>query len=273
MELSSLLQNLGCARHCGTELNWASRGSVIASHPPYGASGSQSQSRIWILVCCILLIRGCNYSGSIQYCLHQRMVNHNVFLLYFQAFFQVFSIILLFLLTVHIWWKSFVVNMAFTFLCIQYICYVLYCIAVKNLLQLNPSWCLFQVGVSDTGSDVFRLHFDNEVSLVSETIGAHFKTMKSDPRPCSVALCLGLTVALFVSVYRFNSNIVRFLERRKKNPSSLGNGTASNADLDDNCDATAVLLKKGMVCLFCRKCVCVCVFASCLSLSFSHALL
>uniref|UniRef100_A0A674AG34 Sodium/potassium/calcium exchanger 3-like n=1 Tax=Salmo trutta TaxID=8032 RepID=A0A674AG34_SALTR len=66
----------------------------------------------------------------------------------------------------------------------------------------------------------------------------------SDPRPCSVPLCLGLTVALFISVYRFNSNIVRFLERRKKNSSSLGNGTASNADLDDNCDATAVLLKK-----------------------------
>lgn len=158
------------------------------------------------------------------------------------------------------------------------ICYVLYCIAVQNPLQLNPSWCLFQVGVSDTGSDVFRLHFDNEVSLVSETIGAHFKTirgMKSDPRPCSVPLCLGLTVALFVSVYRFNSNIVRFLERRKKNSSSLGNGTASNADLDDNCDATAVLLKKGMVCLFCHTCVCVCVFISCLSpsLSFSHALL
>uniref|UniRef100_A0A4W5N437 Solute carrier family 24 member 3 n=1 Tax=Hucho hucho TaxID=62062 RepID=A0A4W5N437_9TELE len=62
--------------------------------------------------------------------------------------------------------------------------------------------------------------------------------------PCSVPLFLGLTVALFITVYRFNSNIVRFLERRKKSSSSLGNGTASNADLDDNCDATAVLLKK-----------------------------
>uniref|UniRef100_A0A8D3B5I9 Sodium/calcium exchanger membrane region domain-containing protein n=1 Tax=Scophthalmus maximus TaxID=52904 RepID=A0A8D3B5I9_SCOMX len=41
-----------------------------------------------------------------------------------------------------------------------------------------------------------------------------------------------------------NSHIVHFLERRKKNAPSLRNGAASNAELDDGCDATSVLLKK-----------------------------
>ncbi|CDQ71529.1 unnamed protein product [Oncorhynchus mykiss] len=58
------------------------------------------------------------------------------------------------------------------------------------------------------------------------------------------SLTLVLMYFGYILIMKFNSNIVRFLERRKKNPSSLGNGTASNADLDDNCDATAVLLKK-----------------------------
>lgn len=43
---------------------------------------------------------------------------------------------------------------------------------------------------------------------------------------------------------RLNSYIVRFLERSKKNSPSLRNGAANNAELDDGCDATAVLLKK-----------------------------
>uniref|UniRef100_A0A3B4UXC2 Solute carrier family 24 member 3 n=1 Tax=Seriola dumerili TaxID=41447 RepID=A0A3B4UXC2_SERDU len=43
---------------------------------------------------------------------------------------------------------------------------------------------------------------------------------------------------------RMNSYVVRFLEIRKKNSPSLRNGAASNAELDDGCDATAVLLKK-----------------------------
>lgn len=45
--------------------------------------------------------------------------------------------------------------------------------------------------------------------------------------------------------FRMNSRVVRFLERRKKKSSTLKNGAANNADLDDGCDATAVLLKKG----------------------------
>ncbi|XP_029525307.1 sodium/potassium/calcium exchanger 3 isoform X1 [Oncorhynchus nerka] len=58
------------------------------------------------------------------------------------------------------------------------------------------------------------------------------------------SLTLVLMYFGYILIMKFNSNIVRFLERRKKNSSSLGNGRASNADLDDNCDATAVLLKK-----------------------------
>lgn len=44
-----------------------------------------------------------------------------------------------------------------------------------------------------------------------------------------------------------NSHIVRFLERRKKKSSTLRNGAANNSELDDGCDATAVLLKKGAI--------------------------
>uniref|UniRef100_A0A6Q2WTK7 Sodium/calcium exchanger membrane region domain-containing protein n=1 Tax=Esox lucius TaxID=8010 RepID=A0A6Q2WTK7_ESOLU len=65
----------------------------------------------------------------------------------------------------------------------------------------------------------------------------------------SVYYTLSITALIVVSLtltllVLFNSNIVRFLERWKKNPSGLGNGTASNNDLGDNCDATVVLLKK-----------------------------
>lgn len=45
--------------------------------------------------------------------------------------------------------------------------------------------------------------------------------------------------------FRMNSHIVRFLESQKKSPSGLKNGVAGSAELDDGCDATAVLLKKG----------------------------
>lgn len=47
---------------------------------------------------------------------------------------------------------------------------------------------------------------------------------------------------------RFNSRVVHYIERRKKNSANLGNGTASNTDIDDGCDATVVLLKKGNAC-------------------------
>lgn len=56
-------------------------------------------------------------------------------------------------------------------------------------------------------------------------------------------LCVNLLVC-----FRMNSHVVRFLERRKKSSSSLRNGAANNAELDDGCDATAVLLKKGGMC-------------------------
>ncbi|XP_078144827.1 sodium/potassium/calcium exchanger 3 [Centroberyx gerrardi] len=58
------------------------------------------------------------------------------------------------------------------------------------------------------------------------------------------ALTLILMYFVYILIMKLNSHIVRFLERRKKNSSSLRNGAASNAELDDSCDATAVLLKK-----------------------------
>uniref|UniRef100_A0A3B4ZU27 Sodium/potassium/calcium exchanger 3-like n=1 Tax=Stegastes partitus TaxID=144197 RepID=A0A3B4ZU27_9TELE len=58
------------------------------------------------------------------------------------------------------------------------------------------------------------------------------------------ALTLILMYFVYILIMKMNSYVVRFLERRKKNSSSLRNGAASNAELDDGCDATAVLLKK-----------------------------
>ncbi|XP_028279768.1 sodium/potassium/calcium exchanger 3 [Parambassis ranga] len=58
------------------------------------------------------------------------------------------------------------------------------------------------------------------------------------------ALTLILMYFVYILIMKMNSHIVRFLERRKKNSSSLRNGAANNAELEDGCDATAVLLKK-----------------------------
>ncbi|KAJ8014125.1 hypothetical protein DPEC_G00037010 [Dallia pectoralis] len=61
------------------------------------------------------------------------------------------------------------------------------------------------------------------------------------------SLTLVLMYLGYIIIMKFNSNIVRFLERWKKTPTVLGNGTASNTDLDENGDATVVLLKKANV--------------------------
>ncbi|XP_027861802.1 sodium/potassium/calcium exchanger 3 [Xiphophorus couchianus] len=58
------------------------------------------------------------------------------------------------------------------------------------------------------------------------------------------ALTLILMYFVYILIMRLNCYIVRFLERQKKNPSGLSNGAASNTELDDGYDATAVLLKK-----------------------------
>nr|XP_046256969.1 sodium/potassium/calcium exchanger 3 isoform X1 [Scatophagus argus] len=58
------------------------------------------------------------------------------------------------------------------------------------------------------------------------------------------ALTLILMYFVYILIMKLNSHVVRFLERRKKNSSALRNGAANNAELDDGCDATAVLLKK-----------------------------
>ncbi|XP_063731076.1 sodium/potassium/calcium exchanger 3 [Eleginops maclovinus] len=58
------------------------------------------------------------------------------------------------------------------------------------------------------------------------------------------ALTLILMYFVYIFIMKMNSHVVRFLERRKKNSSSLRNGVANNGELDDGCDATSVLLKK-----------------------------
>ncbi|XP_077585663.1 sodium/potassium/calcium exchanger 3 [Stigmatopora nigra] len=58
------------------------------------------------------------------------------------------------------------------------------------------------------------------------------------------ALILILMYFVYILIMKLNSHVVRFLERRKKNASSLRNGAANNGELDDGSDATAVLLKK-----------------------------
>uniref|UniRef100_A0AAR2LIQ1 Sodium/calcium exchanger membrane region domain-containing protein n=1 Tax=Pygocentrus nattereri TaxID=42514 RepID=A0AAR2LIQ1_PYGNA len=60
------------------------------------------------------------------------------------------------------------------------------------------------------------------------------------------SLVLILMYLVYILIMKCNSRVVHYIERRKrkKNSSNLGNGTASNTDLDDGCDATAVLLKK-----------------------------
>lgn len=58
------------------------------------------------------------------------------------------------------------------------------------------------------------------------------------------ALTLILMYFVYILIMKLNSHIVRFLGRRKKNSTTLRNGAANNTELDDGCDATAVLLKK-----------------------------
>ncbi|XP_006638818.2 sodium/potassium/calcium exchanger 3 [Lepisosteus oculatus] len=52
---------------------------------------------------------------------------------------------------------------------------------------------------------------------------------------------------VYILIMKFNSRAQRYFERRRKSAINMINGTANNADMDDNtnCDATVVLLKKG----------------------------
>ncbi|KAM9476989.1 sodium/potassium/calcium exchanger 3 isoform 2-T2 [Clarias gariepinus] len=58
------------------------------------------------------------------------------------------------------------------------------------------------------------------------------------------SLVLILMYVVYILIMKCNSYVVHYFERRKKKATNLGNGTASSTDLDDGCDATAVLLKK-----------------------------
>ncbi|XP_060782042.1 sodium/potassium/calcium exchanger 3 isoform X2 [Neoarius graeffei] len=58
------------------------------------------------------------------------------------------------------------------------------------------------------------------------------------------SLVLILMYLVYILIMKCNSYVLHYFERRKKKATNLGNGTASSTDLDDGCDATAVLLKK-----------------------------
>ncbi|KAF4090429.1 hypothetical protein AMELA_G00051650 [Ameiurus melas] len=58
------------------------------------------------------------------------------------------------------------------------------------------------------------------------------------------SLVLILMYLVYILIMKCNSYLVHYFEWRKKKTTNLGNGTASSTDLDDGCDATAVLLKK-----------------------------
>ncbi|KAI1894768.1 hypothetical protein AGOR_G00119140 [Albula goreensis] len=58
------------------------------------------------------------------------------------------------------------------------------------------------------------------------------------------SLVLIVMYAVYILIMKFNTPVQRYIESRKKSSVNLANGTTSNTDLDDSCDATMVLLKK-----------------------------
>ncbi|XP_064173421.1 sodium/potassium/calcium exchanger 3 [Anguilla rostrata] len=58
------------------------------------------------------------------------------------------------------------------------------------------------------------------------------------------SLVLILMYLVYILIMKINTPLLRYFESRKKSSVNLANGTTSNADMDDNCDATMVLLKK-----------------------------
>ncbi|KAJ8402709.1 hypothetical protein AAFF_G00363810 [Aldrovandia affinis] len=58
------------------------------------------------------------------------------------------------------------------------------------------------------------------------------------------SLILVLMYLVYILIMKFNTPVRRYFESRKKSSVNLANGTTSNTDIDDNCDATMVLLKK-----------------------------
>ncbi|KAJ8250266.1 hypothetical protein COCON_G00221880 [Conger conger] len=58
------------------------------------------------------------------------------------------------------------------------------------------------------------------------------------------SLVLILMYLVYILIMKINGPMHRYFESRKKSSMNLTNGTMSNTDLDENCDATMVLLKK-----------------------------
>lgn len=109
-----------------------------------------------------------------------------------------------------------------------------------------------QVGIAHPSSTVHILHYINEVSSLFRNYG-NFSLLHGFIAIRIYSTSVNRITADFINspslvLIRFNSRVVHYIERRKKNSANLGNGTASNTDIDDGCDATVVLLKKGNAC-------------------------
>lgn len=103
-----------------------------------------------------------------------------------------------------------------------------------------------QVGVSCPDSYVCSLYRHHEVSTVPSN-----SLIK--PAGCSAfRIKRFLLHDHFCFLARFNSRAQRYFSRTKKSSINLANGLTGSTDLEDNvtCDATAVLLKKGILLCF-----------------------
>uniref|UniRef100_A0A8C7XS16 Solute carrier family 24 member 3 n=2 Tax=Oryzias sinensis TaxID=183150 RepID=A0A8C7XS16_9TELE len=108
--------------------------------------------------------------------------------------------------------------------------------AVFNILCIIGVCGLFSLQVITT-----RLHHELKPDKDSHHQATH---VCSETRTLVFSLLVRLLMLRRDLYFRMNSHIVRFLESQKKSPSGLKNGAAGSAELDDGCDATAVLLKK-----------------------------
>ncbi len=105
------------------------------------------------------------------------------------------------------------------------------------------------MGIAHPSSTLHILHYINEVS----SLFCHYGNVSLLHGFIAIHIYFTSVIRItadFINspslvLIRFNSRVVHYIERRKKNSANLGNGTASNTDIDDGCDATVVLLKKG----------------------------
>lgn len=131
-----------------------------------------------------------------------------------------------------------------------YICFT-FCYVFSHLCYFISS----QVWIAHPNSAVPILHYINEVSSPLFCCHGNVSLLHGFIAIHIYFASVNHITADFINspsfvLIRFNSRVVHYIERRKKNSANLGNGTASNTDIDDGCDATVVLLKKGNAVLF-----------------------